>query len=70
MGSPESMEPLMWWSFVISSMRPTMSVVETPSVRLNILNLPMDFVYAYTSFPSGCSRRTYIVETKDVRSCC
>mmetsp|Transcript_33967 Transcript_33967/g.85493 ORF Transcript_33967/g.85493 Transcript_33967/m.85493 type:complete len:296 (-) Transcript_33967:248-1135(-) len=42
--------------FVVSeatSMRPTMSVVEIPSVRLIILNLPAFFGASYASVPSG-----------------
>lgn len=35
-------------------MRPTMSVVLTPSVRLISLNLPMLLAYAYASLPSAC----------------
>ena len=53
--SASSKEPRTWCSLDMRSMRPTMSVVDTPSVRLIILKRPMDLAYAYASCPSACS---------------
>mmetsp|Transcript_17705 Transcript_17705/g.30757 ORF Transcript_17705/g.30757 Transcript_17705/m.30757 type:complete len:208 (-) Transcript_17705:376-999(-) len=45
--------PSKWWLRVQSNILPTISVEETPSVLLMVLNLPAVFTAAYASFPSA-----------------
>lgn len=57
---------LLWWALVMSSIRPTRSVVETPCVRLHSRYRPSCFTSAYVSFPSTVrvmsSRKHWLID--------